>query len=143
MNWGKSIVLAFVLFAAFIAALVTLCMRQDVSLVTKEYYKEELAYQAQIDRITHTASLSEKPLIEMQEGQFLRITYKDFNSVQSGVLHLFRPSDPNLDRQYELRAGAEHQQYFSISGMEKGMYRARLTWTMDNEEFYLEKVINL
>ena len=143
MNWGKSIVLAFVLFAAFIAVLVTVCMRQDVSLVTKEYYKEELAYQAQIDRISHTANLSEKPLIEIQGGELLKITYKDFDSVQSGVLHLFRPSDPDLDRQYELRPGGESQRYFSTSGMKKGMYRARLTWTMDNEEFYLEKVINL
>ena len=142
MNWGKSIVLAFILFATFIGVLVTVCMRQDVSLVTKEYYKEELAYQAQIDRIGHTASLSEKPQIEIQEG-LLKITFKDFKNVQSGVLHLFRPSDPELDKQYELRPGGESQQYFSMSGMRKGMYRARLTWTMESREFYLEEIVNL
>ena len=51
MNWGKSIVLSFVLFAAFIVTLVTVCLRQDISLVSKEYYKEELQYENQLTRL--------------------------------------------------------------------------------------------
>jgi hypothetical protein len=143
MNWGKSIVLAFVIFTVFIATLVTVCVRQDISLVTKDYYQEELAYQGQIDRMAHTAMLSEKPDIKIQHGNLLIVSYEDFARVQSGSLQLFRPSDPAMDRQFKFRKTAETSLYFSTDGMKKGMYRARLKWTMDGNDFYLEKVVNL
>ncbi len=143
MNWGKSIILAFALFGAFIATLVTVCMRQDVNLVTREYYKEELVYQTQIDRLAHTAMLAEKPSIHVEQGNAISIRYADFNKVQDGVLQLFRPSDPALDKEFRLRRSAESFQYFSTAGLETGMYRARIHWTMEGEEYYLEQVINL
>lgn len=143
MNWGKSIILAFILFAAFIGALVTICMRQDISLVTREYYKEELDYQAQINRISHTTTLSEKPSIQVEMGDIIKVHYSDFHSIQSGELHLFRPSEAKMDKQFALRRSAETLQYFSTAGMERGMYRARMKWTMNGEEFYIEHVINL
>ena len=49
MNWGKSIVLSFILFAAFIGTLVTVCIRQDISLVSKDYYEEELQYDKSVN----------------------------------------------------------------------------------------------
>jgi len=143
MNWGKSIILAFILFAAFIATLVTVCMRQDVNLVTREYYQEELAYQAQIDRIAHTAKLSEQPSINLEQGYLLKISYPDFAKIQEGSLQLFRPSDADLDREFELRRSTDMDQYFSTAGMKRGMYRARLRWTMDDQEYFLERTINL
>ena len=143
MNWGNSIILAFLLFAAFIATLVTICMRQDVSLVTSEYYEEELDYQAQIDRIAHTTTLSEKPSIQVESGDIIKVHYADFHSIQRGELHLFRPSDPKMDKEFDLRRSAEGLQYFSTAGMERGMYRARMTWTLHGQEFYIEHVINL
>jgi len=63
MNIGKWIVVAFVLFAAFIGTLVVVCVRQDVSLVSRDYYRQELAYQNQIQRLNNTAALLEKPVI--------------------------------------------------------------------------------
>ena len=53
------------------------------------------------------------------------------------------PSDAALDKRFKLARTAETSVYFSTSGMEKGMYRARLRWTMDGEEFFLEQVIHL
>ena len=60
MNWGKSIVLAFILFAVFIGVLVFVCVREDVSLVSKNYYKDDLEYQSQIDRVRNTDELAKK-----------------------------------------------------------------------------------
>jgi len=143
VNWGKSIILAFVIFGAFIATLVTVCMRQDVDLVTKEYYKEELVYQSQIERIAHTAMLDHKPVLNIEGGYILKVTYPDFHRLNSGVLQLFRPSDPDLDKEFALRRTHDGAQYFSTSGMKKGMYRARMRWTMDGEDFFIEQVIQL
>ena len=57
---------AFVFFALFIGTLVTICVRQDITLVTKEYYKEELAYQEQIDRMNNVNNLGEVPEISIE-----------------------------------------------------------------------------
>jgi len=142
MNWGKSIVLAFVLFIAFIATLVTVCVREDVNLVTKDYYKEELAYQKQIDRINKTAMLEVKPAIQLEQGQ-LKVIYSDFDQMEEGHLLLFRPSDPALDKIFELSKSKVTAQYFSTAGMQKGLYRARLTWSFNGQEFFLEQAIQL
>ena len=143
MNWGKSITVAFVLFGAFIATLVTVCMRQDVNLVTPEYYKEELAYQEQIDRIEHASTLSKKPVIKVSGGDILTVSYPDFNLLETGVLQLFRPSDPKMDKEFELQRGNNPTQYFSTEGMARGMYRARLRWTLEDRDYFVEQVIHL
>ena len=74
MDFGKWIVVAFVLFAVFIGTLVTVCVRQDISLVSKEYYKEELAYQDQIVRIANTEKLGLKPKITKVNNVTLQLT---------------------------------------------------------------------
>jgi hypothetical protein len=143
MNWGKSIIAVFILFGAFIGTLVTICIRQDINLVTKDYYREELDYQRQIDRIAHTAMLSEKPSIKVEAGNLLKIMYPDFSRVQKGALELFRPSDARMDKKFELKRTSGLSQFFSTAGMNKGMYRARLRWTMNGEEFFLEQIVYL
>lgn len=143
MNWGKSIIVAFILFGAFIGTLVTICARQDIHLVTRDYYREELDHQRQIDRIAHTAMLAEKPSIKVEEGNLLRIIYPDFSRVQKGALELFRSSDARMDKVYELKRTTELSQFFSTAGMNKGVYRAKLRWTMNGEEFFIEQVIHL
>ena len=142
MNWGKSIVLAFVLFAAFIATLVTVCFRQDVNLVTKDYYREELAYQEQINRMALTALLEEKPSIQIEQGM-LKVAYRDFHRVQQGALTLFRPSNPAHDKIFRIVRSQGIVQYFPIDTMQRGMYRAQLRWEMDGQEYYVEEVINI
>ncbi|HEX8040860.1 MAG TPA: FixH family protein [Chryseosolibacter sp.] len=143
MNWGKSIVLAFVLFGAFMATLVTVCFRQDVSLVTADYYKEELAFQDQIDRMANTSGLEEKPDITTDGAGVLKVTFNKFYEIESGDLQLFRPSDPRLDKQFPLSHSKESSRYFSVKGFKKGLYRARMQWKMSGKEFFFEQVIYL
>ena len=142
MNWGKAIIAAFILFAAFIGTLVTICVRQDINLVTEEYYREEIDYQRQIDRMAHTAMLSDKPSITVEQGN-VKVAYTNFPKIQQGALELFRPSDARLDRQFKLTTTTGPAQTFSTEGLDGGMYRARLRWTMDGQEYFLEQVIYL
>ena len=103
MNWGKSSVVAFIMFAGFIATLVTVCIREDVSLVSKDYYKDELAYQDQIRRVNNANALSQKPTIQ-KVGNSLEIHFNQFNNIENGILKLFRPSDSAMDTVFALKA---------------------------------------
>lgn len=140
MNWGKSIVLAFVLFAAFIATLVTVCVRQDVSLVSKDYYKEELVYQQQIEREQNTAKLNLKPSIAV-ERQSLRIDFDQFGKIECGQLKLFCPSSSKQDRIFKLTKTEDGFTVLPIENLQPGMYKAQMLWNMEGKEYYFEQVI--
>jgi len=140
MTIGKWIIVAFVLFAVFIATLVTVCLRQDVSLVSKDYYHEELQYQSRIVQEKNTAALAAKPIIKTK-GDQLAVT---FNSIvmDKGTLTLFCPANEKMDRKFNLPRN-ESAASFDLHGIQPGMYRARLQWTMDGKEYYQEEIIYL
>ena len=140
MNFGSWIVVSFVLFGAFIGTLVTICVRQDISLVSKDYYKEELAYQEQIDRQNNTERLGIKPEIRIV-GKKLEVNFHQESGIQKAELKLFCPSDSKADKQFLLNNLIGGNESIVVEGFKPGMYKARLLWTMDGNEFYFEEVI--
>jgi hypothetical protein len=141
MNWGKSIVLSFILFAAFIGTLVTVCLRQDISLVSKDYYKEELLYENQLTRLKNVSQLESKPTIKVLENKTIQIVFDRFDDIETGELRLFRPSDSSKDKKYSLKRTSNATQEFPTADLTPGMYRAKMQWTMNGKEFFLEEVI--
>lgn len=142
MNWGKWIIVSFVLFAIFIGTLVVVCVRQDISLVATDYYKQELEYQNQIDRNRNTQALSIKPNIHIVKSA-LQISYKELSRLQKGELKLFRPSNEASDLIFELKPTSDSVLIFDVQNREKGMYKAQMKWSMDEKEYYLEETIYL
>ena len=140
MNWGKSIVLAFVLFAGFIAAIVTICMRQDVNLVSSQYYKDDLEYQQQLDRKNNTETLEEKPQIFLTTDQ-LKVSFPKEATVDGGNIKVFRPSDNKLDQYFGLKASDEPVQVFPLNTLTSGAYRVKMTWVVRGTEYYLEEFV--
>jgi hypothetical protein len=140
MNWGKWIIVAFIAFAAFIGSLVAVCVKQDISLVSKDYYKEELEYERQMVRMKNASRLQTRPEISVKKGT-LEIAFDRFSEVENGELNLFRPSDSAKDKKFSISKNAGLVQTFSTDMLQPGMYRAKMTWTMNGEEFFLEKII--
>ena len=140
MNIGKWIFVAFVLFTGFIATLVVVCVRQDISLVSKDYYQEELQYQTRIMQEMNTASLEAKPIMEKKAHQ-LEVKFAELN-VAKGTLSLFCPANEKMDRLFNLPPN-QSIALFDVTGLQAGMYRARLQWTMGEKEYYLEEIIYL
>jgi hypothetical protein len=141
MNFGKWIVVSFVLFALFIGTLVTFCVREDISLVSKDYYKEELDYQTQIKRLNNTEHLQQKPRIQYIDHVGLRVVWDAETKIEKGELKLFCPSNSKLDKNFALKSSSE--QVFEMAAVKKGMYRVKLVWTMDGLEYYYEEQIYL
>jgi hypothetical protein len=133
MNWGKSIVLAFIAFAAFIGVLVTICVKQQVNLVSKDYYKEELNYQRQIDDLNNAASLGIKPVI-LVDQKHIRVS-----GVQHGELKLLRPSDSRFDASFVV----DSLNTFDLSKYPSGKYNASLRWEANGKSYLIQEPINL
>jgi len=141
MNWGKGIVVSFILFATFLAVMVTIMMRQDIGLVSKQYYREDLSYQEQYERKQNTENLEIKPEISLFGENYLRISFPSGARVEEGDVKLFRPSGDEYDQNFELQASSDSVQQFLLNPLERGVYRAKLTWKMEGKEYYFEKVI--
>jgi hypothetical protein len=141
MNWGYRIVLAFVFFIALMVTLVTISMRQNIDLVAEDYYREEIEYQNQIDRMNRTNSLELEPSViidRINKKILLNLKQKEFNSARAVF---FRPSDATQDKVIDLfEDGATSVSY---SGWESGLWKVKLHWKQAGEEFYIEKKITL
>ena len=59
MNWGWKIVVVYSGFVVMTLGMVFYFMGHKVDLVAKDYYKQEIEYQDQIDKITNAKSLDE------------------------------------------------------------------------------------
>ena len=58
-NWGYKIVLVYSVFVAGILYLVVQSSRQQMDLVTDDYYAQEIRYQEKIDQSKRASALSE------------------------------------------------------------------------------------
>ena len=141
MNWGKWIVVAFILFAAFIGTMITIMMKQDIGLVTKNYYAEDLAFQEQMERKQNTEQLELKPEVTIEQRQVLKVYFPSVSFIESGEVRLVRPSSEKLDQQIKLQASADSVQLFNLNPLTPGPYRVKLLWKAEGKEFYLEKLI--
>ena len=141
MNWGKWIIVAFILFAAFIGTMITIMMKQDIGLVTKNYYAEDLAFQNQLERKQNTEQLELKPEVTIEQRQVLKVYFPSVSFIESGEVKLVRPSSEKLDQQVKLEASADSVQVFNLSPLTPGPYRVKLLWKAEGKEFYLEKLI--
>jgi hypothetical protein len=140
MSWSKGILMAFVFFAVFIISLVIVCVRQDISLVSKDYYQEEIAYQEQIERMRNAMALQQKPVISVANN-FVKIDSVDFHQLEKGKLNLFCPSDAGFDKSFDLNSASS--QKFDLGKMKKGFYKARLLWSVNGKEFFIEQSITI
>ena len=101
INWGTGIVIAFVLFIAFILYFVINMSVNDKynhDLVTEEYYKKELEYQNDIDKQEKSKTLEKDiTVIKTNEGLLIKFPENlDFKSIK-GKVFLYRPSNKQLD----------------------------------------------
>jgi hypothetical protein len=139
MKW---IVAAFVVFALFMGALVFISLREDVNLVSENYYAEELKHQDKIDKQNNANQLAEQPQLSFVDNA-IKVSFPYFSSIEKGQLHVLRPSNNLLDQTFELSAMEGDSQLFELKVWEKGLYRVSLTWTMEGKEYYFEKLMVL
>lgn len=138
MNWGKAIVLSFVLFATFILTIIYKMMNQRVDLVKEDYYVEELNYQKQIDRISNAKNVQSATVLKYSaETNEIVITLPE--SVKKGDVMFFRPSDKSLD--FKKSFNETNTLSIPTTTMAKGRWKVQVFWSDGQSEYYKEEEI--
>ena len=135
MNWGKSIVLSFVVFASFIGTMAYKMATAKVDLVRTNYYQKEIEFQQQIDRVNNSVTFKNAHIMTYSpENQVLRIGFP--TPVSKGEVTFFRPSDKGLDFTIPIQKTTTFD--YSTKKMSKGYWKVQVTWTDGRREYYLE-----
>jgi nitrogen fixation protein FixH len=144
MNWGVKIIISFAVFGILMGVLITISFNQEINLVAEDYYKQEIEYEGQMEKIRNSASLSQRPELNYNsEKKILDLIFpiELAGNFIEGEIHFFRPSDYKMDRKVKVVLDEGGRQAFDLSGLEKGLWEAKFTWVSDSEAYYEEKTI--
>lgn len=146
MNWGVKIFILYTGFVVLTLSMVFFAMNQEISLVEEDYYKQEIAYQDQIDKITNARRL--KMPLRMEYDSLKRQFVVTFprEQMQAGVqgeVVFFRPSDAQLDRTFTILPDATGAQLFVLEDFKRGRWRVKVRWESNGVDYFEEELIDI
>ncbi len=136
-NWGKGIVLAFLLFAVFILSFVYKMMHQNIDLVREDYYKEEINYTAKMDKLAN-AGKTKATLNYQKAAKNVEVVLGSEASAAS--LHFYKPDDKRLD--FKIPVPSARTSNYSMAQKAPGKWKLALHWTEHGNECIKELVID-
>jgi len=144
MNWGNKILIVFTLFAGGMSYMVFRCMQTPVDLVSKEYYKEELAYQQVIDGTRRANALSGQPKLSPTDtGVDLQLPTEMKQKTLTGQIRFYCPADATRDRDITLNADAAGNQTIPKAALAPGQYTVSISWTTEGKDYFSQQPLTI
>lgn len=143
-TWGHALIIVFVAFGGMIAYLVYGSMKTNYDLVSKEYYKDELAYQSVIDG-KHRAEALSSSVKFSQANDSLTIHFPEEmknGSIKGTALFYYAP-DAARDRKLPLEASGTNELKINSRSFLPGNYTAKISWESDGQQYYSEQFIQI
>ena len=142
INWGTGIVIAIVLFIAFILSFVykTIFMEEyEHHLVSEDYYKDELHYQEEIDKLNNAKYLTENVILSnTEQGIIIQFPKdKDFNKIE-GKVNFLRRSNDKLDFEKKIDLSSDTM-LIEDNMLVSGKWEIRVDWQYNDEEYLLKE----
>jgi len=145
INWGTSIVIAFILFIAFIMYFVISMMtnkKLDHDLVTEQYYEQELLHQQEIDKENNAKKLIENVSWKKTNDGILISFPKnlDYKNI-TGKVFLYRPSNKKLDSEISISL-SDNQMLIPKTLLLDGRWNIKVDWKYDGKSYlYKESIV--
>lgn len=144
MNWGTGIIIMLVVFMIGLFVMVFIAVSQRVDLVTQNYYEKELVYQEEIDKLERAKALPQELTIHTGvEGIIVQFPENSIKSNLQGTVHLYRPSNSSLDRQYSVKVDTLSRMLIPYTGLYRGKWTVKVDWKMDEVSYLSIKEILL
>jgi hypothetical protein len=141
MNWGKKILIVYVVFVLGIGFMVFKSSTQNTDLVTTDYYAKELKYQDKIDEVKRVSALSAPVQYRIENNTLIIIFPKDFAGKKLlGEAELYCPSDEKKDIKKSFTVLDETLE-LAIPNGSKGLYELHISWQDGGVNYYFEKKI--
>jgi len=146
INWGKGIVIAFVLFISFILYFVLKVQsnsKYDNELVVDKYYQKELLVNGQIEKEQNAQALTELVKISTDENSIIVEFPKSFDySKIKGKVSLYRPSSQKLDFETPVSLSSPHL-LIPKSNLADGRWDISIDWTYNGKAYLNKETLSL
>ncbi len=142
INWGTAIVLVFIGFISFILYFVVKMntnKNYEHDLVTEDYYKQELAFQNEINAEKNSKALL-KDIIVKKTAKGLVISFpedKNYSDI-SGTISLYRPSNKKLDFEIPISLSAS-EFIIEDKNLLEGRWNITIDWKYENISYLFKK----
>lgn len=139
-NWGHGLAVFIILFVLLMGLMIFRASKQQIDLVTEDYYPKELNYQNNIDMLKRTKGLEEDLSWKISNNQ-IQVKLPDTlaNNFIRGKYLLYRPSDKRLDISDTIILDSSLTFYITSRKLHKGMYNLQVSLMVNDKESYLFK----
>lgn len=141
ISWSTGIVIAMVSFMVFILSFVYKSIAMDEyqhELVSEDYYKDELHYQEEIDKLNNAKKLDQDIILtNSKTGVLIQFPEQMKDKKISGTIYFQRLSNKNLDFSETIELN-DQQQLIAAEKMVSGKWIVKIDWQYD-KELYLFK----
>ena len=137
-NWGTGITIAMIAFMIFILSFVYKSIALDEyqhELVSEDYYKDELHYQEEIDKLNNAETLHQDISIK-NSNQGIHISFpKDIEESNiTGEISFLRLSNQKLDFTETIKL-SQHEQIIPAEKLVSGKWIIKVHWKTDEKEY--------
>ena len=144
INWGSGIAIFYTLFVITMVYAVVRSTQFDNSLVSDQYYADDLKYQERFDKLSNAQGLKQDLEIQTAEsGTQVELFFPENLEHVHGEIHFFCPSDQGSDFKVNVAPNLKHRQVISTTGLKTGMWRVKVDWSDGSKAYYKEEVIQL
>ncbi len=144
LNWGHKVTLGFSAFVLFMFFMVYKSMHTDFQLVSKDYYKDELAYQQVIDGTNRANQLSTAVTITQTNDMLtIQLPVEMKGKQVSASIWLYCPTDDKKDQRVTLTADADAKLLIARNTIATGNYVVKTNWKADGTAFYNEQPVRV
>ncbi|MEO8235146.1 MAG: FixH family protein [Flavobacterium sp.] len=144
INWGTSIVIAFVLFASFILYFVLTVessSKYDNELVVEEYYKHDAKFGDEMVRIQNAENLKLKPVItDVSDVISIQFPNTFIPKDIKGKVSLYRPSNKKLDFEIPISLSSSTL-LIPKKSLVGGRWDINMEWQYDGKSYLTKEVI--
>jgi nitrogen fixation protein FixH len=143
-NWGTGIALFYLTFMTVLVYYVIKSTTYDNSLVSEQYYADDLAYQQHYNKLVNAQQLGEDLKIwnKVQKEEVELIFPAEVGAVK-GQIHFFCPSDSGSDFKLPVQPDAERVQRIPTAGLRPGLWKVKVDWQADGKTYFKEERITL
>lgn len=142
--WPYGLIITFAVFISWLATFAVIAVSGRMDLERPDYYEQEIRYQEQIDRRERTAGMAGRMTVAYEPALarvVLQIPAEHAGRKASGTVKFYRPSDASLDRDVRLEVDATGRQQLDVAGLQSGLWKCRVTWQVDGEEYFFDNAI--
>jgi hypothetical protein len=143
-NWGTGIVIAMVLFMTFILQYVYRAVSNPDNhheLVSEDYYKDELYYQQEIDKINNGNQLEQNITLERMKEGFLITFPQDMDYTKiTGTVNFQRPSNKSLDFGQTISL-TNSKLLINHTNLVSGKWKIKIDWKYEDKEYMLKETV--